>query len=136
MTSKHYGESRSSDGLNRGDERDESMKYETATPELGPFQDIWDAWEEAREELLRKPLQHFREATGIQFDELAGHLEKDDREAASREAIDLISVALNVLRWLGFTPAEIEKTARSRARERMKGQALQILEKYEQLYHI
>lgn len=133
MTSKRCGKSRSSEELSRGEE---GMTYETATPELGPFQDMWDAWEEAREELLRKPLQHFRQATDIQFDELAAHLAAADREAAAREATDIISVALNVMRWLGLTPAEIGEIARSRATQRMKGQALQILEKYQQIYHI
>lgn len=105
-------------------------------PELGPFQDMWDAWEESRGELLAKPLAHFRKATDVQFDELAEHLAVADRDAAGREATDVISIALNLLRWLGYTPAEIGEIARARAANRMKGRTLEILEKYQRLYDI
>lgn len=105
-------------------------------PELGPFQDMWEAWEAARPELLSKPLIHFRRATDIQFDELEAHLRVSDREAAGREATDIVSIALNLLRWLGYTPEEIGEIARARAAQRMKGQTLEILEKYERLYDI
>ncbi|MER5214936.1 hypothetical protein ABT063_31405 [Streptomyces sp. NPDC002838] len=104
--------------------------------ELGPFQDIWDAWEEAHEEITRKPLSHFRKATEIQFDEMEEHLAMKDRDAAGREAADIISIALNTLRWLGYTPSQVAEIARSRAENRMKGQALAILDKYEGRYGI
>lgn len=112
------------------------MEKATEAPELGPFQDMWDAWEEVRGELLSKPLSHYRRATEIQFDELDEHLAVDDRAAAAREATDIISIALNVLRWLEYTPAEISDIARSRAAERMQGQTPEILEKYHQVYDI
>ncbi|MDX2548939.1 hypothetical protein ACOT81_25185 [Streptomyces sp. WI04-05B] len=104
--------------------------------QLGPFQDIWDAWQEAHDEIARKPLSHFRRATDIQFDELQEHLDAGDREAAAREVVDIMSVALNVMRWLGHTPAEIGEITRARAEHRMKGQASQILAKYEDRYGI
>ncbi|MFF7081253.1 hypothetical protein [Streptomyces lavendulae] len=104
--------------------------------ELGPFQQMWDAWEEAGDELARKPLSHFRRATDIQFDELEGHLARGDREAAAREVADIISIALNTMRWLGHAPAEISEIARSRAGDRMNGQAHAILAKYQDQYGI
>jgi hypothetical protein len=104
--------------------------------ELGPFQAIWDAWDEAHDEVVRKPLPHFRRAIEIQFEELEAHLRADNHGAASREAIDIISIALNLLRWLGHQPNEIGDIARSRAEQRMKGQALAILEKYQRVYGI
>ena len=103
---------------------------------LGPFQEIWEAWEEAGAEIAAKPLSHFRRATDIQFDELEQHLAAGDTEAAAREAVDLISVALNTLRQLGCQPDEIAEIARKRARQRMSGQALAILAKYQQQYGI
>jgi hypothetical protein len=103
---------------------------------LGPFQEIWEAWSEADLEIGRKPMSHFRRATEIQFDELDGHLAVGDRGAAAREAVDVISIALNVLRRLGYTPEEIEELAHARAESRMRGQALAILEKYETSYGI
>jgi hypothetical protein len=104
--------------------------------ELGAFQDIWDAWDEARDEIMGKPLSHFRRAVEVQFSELESHLAADNREAAAREAIDVISIALNLLRWLEYTPKEIGDIARSRADLRMRGQAHSILEKYKRLYGI
>lgn len=103
---------------------------------LGPFQEIWDAWEEVGDELARKPLSHFVRATEIQFEELQGHLDANDRGAAAREATDVISIALNLMRWLGLTPEEISAVARDRAEHRMKGQAPAILEKYRKLHGI
>jgi hypothetical protein len=104
--------------------------------ELGPFQEIWDAWDEAHGRVRNKPLPHYQRALEIQFEELEGHLRADDHDRASREAIDIISVALNLLRWLGHQPPEINDLARSRADQRMKGQAHQILDKYQRIYGI
>ena len=103
---------------------------------LGPFQEVWDAWEEAHEEISQKPLTHFQRAIEIQFAELEQHLASANRDAAAREAVDMISVALNLLRRLGYTPEEVSDIALSRARHRMKGQALAILDKYEHVYGI
>jgi hypothetical protein len=108
----------------------------TPAAPLGPFQEIWEAWEEAAAEITGKPLSHFRRATEIQFDEIQRHLAESNRDAAAREAIDLISVALNTLRQLGYQPDEIAEIARMRARQRMKGQAHAILAKYQQQYGI
>jgi hypothetical protein len=103
---------------------------------LGPFQDIWDAWEEANSEITQKPISHFRRATEIQFDELEEHLASDDYDHAAREVIDVISVALNTMRKLGYNPEQIRDIARMRAERRMKGQALAILNKYREQYGI
>jgi hypothetical protein len=107
----------------------------TGSP-LGPFQDIWDAWEEAGPEIKDKPLGHFKRAIEIQFDELEAHRKKGDRDAAAREIVDIISIALNTLRWLSYEPEEIGEIARMRASKRMKGQARAILAKYEREYGI
>lgn len=103
---------------------------------LGPFQDIWDAWEEVEEEITRKPLSHFARATEIQFEELKDHLDANDQDAAAREATDIISIALNLMRWLGLTPEEIGAVVRDRAERRMKGQTSAILEKYQKQHGI
>ena len=115
------------------------MTAEEGTPAdaaLGPFQEIWQAWDEAHAEMTRKPLSHFRRAVDIQFDELEGHLAAGDRDAAAREAVDVISIALNTLRWLDFKPDQIKDLVRERAERRMKGQALAILDKYQRIYGI
>jgi hypothetical protein len=107
---------------------------------LGPFQAFWDAWSEADREIKEKKLPHFSSAVAIQYDEMVGHLggaepdEKAKNYAAAREATDVISIALNTLRWLRFEPAEIAQIARDRARDRMHGQTHAILEKYEKLH--
>lgn len=106
------------------------------TEQLGPFQPIWEAWNDANDAISGKPLSHFRRAMEIQFEELEEHLEAKDRPAAAREIMDMISVALNTMRWLGYRPEEISEVARSRAERRMQGQALSILEKYKRVHGI
>jgi len=103
---------------------------------LGPFQDLWNAWSEAESEISTKPISHFRRAIEIQFDELDRHLTVNRHDAAVREAVDIISVALNLMRRLGCTPEEISDAARMRAERRMKGQTVEILRKYRDLYGI
>ncbi|ARQ69934.1 hypothetical protein [Streptomyces marincola] len=98
--------------------------------DLGPFQPLWVAWDEAHQSLLNEPLLHFRRASDAQFDELEQHLAAENRDAAVREAVDMISVALNVMRWLGCDPNEIATAARERAEQRIVGQTAEILEKY------
>lgn len=103
---------------------------------LGPFQAFWNAWSEVDEEIKGKHFDHFSNAVGIQFMEMEGHLKRGERMAAAREATDVISIALNTLRWMEFEPAEIAKIARDRARDRMHGQAQEILDKYRDTYGI
>jgi hypothetical protein len=104
--------------------------------ELGPFQEMWEAWNDAREAIVLKPISHFRRAVELQFDELEEHRNAGNRDAAIREATDIVSIALNLMRRLGCEPTEIAEVAKARAEKRMKGQALAILEKYERLYGI
>jgi hypothetical protein len=105
-------------------------------PTLGPFQAFWDAWSEVDEEIKGKQFDHFPYAVGIQFMEMNGHLKRGERMAAAREATDVISIALNALRWMKFEPAEIAKIAQDRARDRMDGRAQEILDKYRDTYGI
>ncbi|MEV0678103.1 hypothetical protein AB0I60_16470 [Actinosynnema sp. NPDC050436] len=102
--------------------------------QLGPFQALWDAWDAAHDDLMAKPLSHYRLATGLQFDELEEHLARGDRAAAAREAVDIISLALNTLRWMGYRPEDVAEFARTRAQVRMQGRAHEILDKYERRY--
>lgn len=103
---------------------------------LGPFQDFWDAWSEVDEEIKGKKLPHFSRAVQIQYDEMQEHLDRDDLAAAAREAADVISIALNTMRWLGLQPGDIAKIAQARAEDRMRGQTHAILDKYESHYGI
>jgi hypothetical protein len=102
--------------------------------QLGPFQDIWDAWDEVDGKIRAKPLEHFEVAVQHQFGELRQHLDDGDKPAAAREAMDVISIGLNMLRWLSYEPAQIAEVARSRAEHRMSGQTSAILDKYQRLY--
>jgi hypothetical protein len=103
---------------------------------LGPFQDIWEAWNAAGEEMQEKGVDHFETAVTVQFLELKQHLVNDKREKAAMEAIDVISIALNLLRKLDYEPEEIAGLAKVRARDRMAGQTREILQKYSTLYGI
>ena len=99
--------------------------------ELGPFQALWDAWNEVHDEMMKKDLPHFVGAIQIQLDELQQHRQLNNREAAAREAIDIISIALNYLRQQGYQSEEIAELARSRAERRMLGRTKAILKKYQ-----
>lgn len=100
---------------------------------LGPFQPIWNAWNDAAIGAERQTIDDFRGVIEAQFVELNEHLDAGDRQRAAFEAIDIISVALTILRWLDLTPDEIATLAEHRARERMQGQVNQILKKYNML---
>lgn len=104
--------------------------------DLGPFQAFWEAWDEVGDEIRDKPFGHFPRAVEIQFEDMREHLDNADRSAAAREAADVISIALNTLRWLGYGPEEIAQIARDRAAVRMRGQTSAILEKYQNVYGI
>ena len=102
----------------------------TMADQLGPFQDIWEAWDEARDEICGKDIDHFQKAVAHQFVELKQHLKDHKREKAAHEAIDIISIALNLLRRLDYRPEQIADLARTRAHDRMKGKVLDILRTY------
>jgi hypothetical protein len=99
-------------------------------PPLGPFQDFWQVWDESHDVMVKKDLEHFRYAFDLQFKELGNHLSADNTRAAANEAADIISIGLNLMRRLGYTPEEVAVIARDRAEKRMKGQTREILEKY------
>jgi len=111
-------------------------KKKQSVDQLGPFGVIWEAWNEARDEIINKPLSHFKRAVEVQFEEITEHLAVGDRAAAGREIVDVISIAFNSLRWLGYQPQDVAEIVRSRVEWRMRGQALAILDKYQRLYGI
>lgn len=97
---------------------------------------MWQAWDEAHDDLMSKPLSHFRRSIEIQFEEIRDHLRDGKKEAAAREAVDIIGIGLNCLRWLGYQPEEIAEIALSRTEDRMRGRTHEILDKYQRLHGI
>lgn len=61
---------------------------------------MWQAQNDAHDDLIRKPLSHFERCIEIQFEEMRQHLAQGNKEAAAREAADIVSIGLNYLRWL------------------------------------
>jgi hypothetical protein len=104
--------------------------------ELGPFEAMWLAWNDVHDDLKAKPLSHFERSVEIQFEEMREHLAAGDRDAAVREAVDIVSIGLNCLRWMGLDPAEVAEAVRSRTDTRMQGQTREILDKYQRLHGI
>lgn len=98
--------------------------------QLGAFQDIWDAWDESDDEIKAKPLAHFEVAVREQFREFDEHLRDGQKRSAAFEAVDIISVALNLLRNQGYGSDEVAELVTARARDRMLGKTGAILEKY------
>lgn len=112
------------------------MTCQLSEQPLGPFQEVWTSWDEVHDAMLDKPLSHFRRAAEVQFEEMEGHLLHGDDKKAAREFVDLISIALNGLRWLGYAPEDVAELVRDRAEDRMKGRGGEILDKYEKMYGI
>ena len=104
--------------------------------QLGPFQSLWDAWDEAGEAIKAKPLEHFESAIGAQFTEMREHLGAGRHRNAANEAVDIISIALNLLRRLGYQPDEIAALTQDRAEHRMRGKTAAILDKYHRLFGV
>ena len=88
---------------------------ETCCP-LGPFQAIVDAWAPAHDRVMIQPVSHFPEVIRIQVEEALAESPKSLRQV--NEIIDIISVALNWLRWTGLDDAAIADFVRSRAQNR------------------
>lgn len=97
---------------------------------------MWQAWDEVHDDLMAKPLSHFQRSVEIQFEEMQEHLAAGDKEAAAREAVDIVGIGLNCLRWLGYKPDEVAEIARNRTENRMRGRTQEILEKYQKQHGI
>jgi hypothetical protein len=97
---------------------------------LGALQDLWDAWDPAHQEMLTKEPEHFYVAWQVQIDELQHHLREENKHAALKEMVDIISISLNFMRNMGCSPADVAELVRERADKRMKGQTAEILKKY------
>jgi hypothetical protein len=110
-----------------------TVRTMVTTNQLGAFQDIWDAWDESDDEIKAKPLQHFEVAVREQFTELRQHLVDREPGRAANEAVDIISIALNLLRNLGHDPDAVAALVTARAHNRMRGQTRAILDKYDRL---
>jgi len=93
---------------------------------LGPFQDIWDAWDEVHNRLMVQPETHFTSTILTQLEEA----EAEPRDTRAKEVIDIISVSLNWLRWLGYGPEMVAQAVQDRAAKRYVGQGEAIFEKY------
>ena len=71
-------------------------------------------------------INHFTATILTQLEEV----EMEPRDTRAKEIIDIISVSLNWLRWLGLTPKDIAEQVRARAAKRYAGQGDAIFEKY------
>ena len=98
---------------------------------LGPFQDIWDAWEPVNERTMRQPVDHFDVSLRMQLDEIEVEDPKSIR--TTKEIIDIISLALNWMRWQGHTPGSIAALVKWRAETRYAPDPNAIFEKYMKL---
>lgn len=105
---------------------------------LGPLQAAYDAWTEVEEQVRsEKPLSHFLRVMEIQFEEITEHLAAGRRDKAINEAVDILSVTLNLLRWLGCSRAEdIAEAITARAQNRYAGRVQEILDKYQTMYGV
>ena len=103
---------------------------------LGPLKYAWDAWTEVEASILKLPADHFQTTLLTQILEVREALALDNKSHAAEEVCDIISVALNWLRSLGLTEADIAKVLQSRSEKRYVGQAAAIMRKYQKRYGI
>ena len=98
-----------------------------AAPVLGPLQPIWDAWLPIAREINAQPESHFAATLRYQLVELDDASEQYRQSVNSEaedaclahymdEVVDVISVALNWLRWLGLNDKEAAFVIRRRAK--------------------
>jgi hypothetical protein len=81
---------------------------------LGPFQGLWQAWDETPDVKLEKDIGHLRHALEVQVDELEAQLYAGNSHAAAAEALGCVSAVLNLLCRMGYTPHQIAEIARHR----------------------
>jgi hypothetical protein len=103
---------------------------------LGPWQGGFDAWGELEGYMRTFPPDHFQTIILTQIIEVREQLALGDLEHAVREMNDIISVALNWMRSLGFSAEDIARIVRGRAANRYVGQVRDIMETYQAKYGI
>ena len=96
---------------------------------LGVLEDMWDAW---------TPIQHIQKGFTFsryyqlmewQFDEFFTHIKEGKQGKAANEVVDMISIALNLLRRLGLDHKQVEEVIRNRIWTRYVGQTERIMER-------
>jgi predicted component of type VI protein secretion system len=114
-----------------------TMSDEDATPahrdaiDLGePLQTLWEVWNPEHEVMRRKELDHFVHAYERQIKELTNHHQVREYDRAANEAVDMMSISLNYMRMLGYSPSEVAQKVQDRAKLRMEGQTKEILRNY------
>ncbi|MBP2320146.1 hypothetical protein JOF56_000531 [Kibdelosporangium banguiense] len=113
------------------------MSDEDATPAHfddadlgGPLQVLWQVWNPEHEVMRQKELDHFAHAYERQIKELSNHHLAGEYDRAANEAVDMMSISLNYMRMLGYSPSKIAQTITDRAKLRMEGQTKEILRNY------
>lgn len=96
---------------------------------------LWDVWNPAHYRILEE-MSHprYRITVEEQLDEIDEHLANGDRRKAVNEIIDLISIANNWLRYMGYSPVGIKNLIKDRAITRYSGKWKEIFDKYEKIY--
>ena len=80
---------------------------------LGPFQSTWDAWNVVDVRCKMQPRSHFPRVVELQLKEIEAAW--PDKAGVTKEVVDIISIALNWLRWLGFTDEEVAGVVEQRS---------------------
>jgi hypothetical protein len=111
-------------------EADATPAHSDAIDLGGPLQVLWEVWDPEHEVMREKKLDHFVAAYERQITEFTNHHQAGDYDRAANEAVDMMSISLNYMRMLGYSPSEIAQTVRDRAKLRMEGQTKEILRNY------
>lgn len=100
---------------------------EPSRPNLCPLQPFWDAWTPHETRIRALPYAHFLYTMEHQL------VEAEVAEGMEKEWVDMISVALNALRfYYDLTAGEICDMMRERVETRYAGRTEEILDRYEE----
>ena len=98
-----------------------------AWPNLGVLQEIWDAWDVEDAEIKKQTFGHFLQLYKEQLKELEEHRQNNNEVGVLREAVDFMSVSLNLFRWYGLKPDNIVRAIHNRVETRYKGKVKEIM---------
>lgn len=89
-----------------------SHQYDNAERFLGSFVALWLAWDKSWPRTQTLDEDHFYHAIYHQLLELT----ESEVDHKPKELVDIISITLNWLHWLGYAPEDIAQTVMDRAR--------------------
>jgi hypothetical protein len=97
---------------------------------------LFNTWSPQHYRIMELDEKDFQVAIVEQLKEIHEHLRNKLQRKTANEIVDIISISINWLRWLGYTPDEMYRAIEERIRTRYKNNIREILDKYDLLTEI